>query len=120
MTNKDKFLKDGVSEYDFTEFVFNNGNIYCEAGKADECYIKKLDLLHLLQQPVKPTLTEDERVILRNVQLRAFSSYRVIGKDNHNQLYLADTSKAIDKFYGFGQYFGHLFKSIKERRRILY
>lgn len=62
MTNKDKYLKDGVSEYDFVDFVFNQGNIGWNA-KEDYCYIKNLDLL---QQPVKPTLTEDEKVILRN------------------------------------------------------
>lgn len=103
MTNAEKWLKDGVSEYDFTEFVFNNGNIYCEAGKEDECYIEKLDLLHLLQQPVRPTLTEDERVILRSMNKNA-SIWREKGKlwiHCEGNLFNEDT-----------------FQFVKERRRI--
>lgn len=118
MTNAEKYLKDGVSEYDFTEFVFNNGNIYCEAGKADECYIEKLDLLHLLQQPVQPTLTEDERVILRNIDPRECN---VIGRDkNTEELYLAysKTVEMEDREYLFDVIFPNLFQFIKERRRI--
>ena len=55
-----------------------------------------------------PTLTEDERVILRNIMF-----FTKIGKDR-TSIYVATKENSI---YRLGV-FNHLFQFIKERRRI--
>lgn len=74
------------------------------------------------EEKVKHTLTEDERVILRNIKNNDFGKY--IGRGDTSRentpvyynLYLRgdDESKA----YAIGTIYNHLFKFIKERRRI--
>ena len=87
MTNAERYLKDGVKLEDFIDFVFNEGNIRLDA-KKDCSYIGVLDLLHLLQKPfeqLKPTLTEDERVILRNIK----KDYTIVARDKAGNLFIA-------------------------------
>ena len=107
MTNKDKFLRDGVSveevKTDFCRYLSING--YDTSTVGNVCFA----LEHFLEEPTKPTLTEDERVILRNIMF-----FTKIGKDR-TSIYVATKENSI---YRLGV-FNHLFQFIKERRRIL-
>lgn len=114
MTNGEKYLKDGVSEYDFLNFVFNEGNIGWN-GEEDYCYIKKLDLLHLLQQPLKPTITEDEKVILRKI-LKELKYIGRRGDEKHSFLYVCEKPRQPQDYYAL--MFEDVFDFIKPRRRI--
>jgi len=106
MTNAEKYLKDGVNidelTFKFDDWHFKNSDVigYGEA------------LFRFLQAEVQPTLTEDERVILRNIK-----NNKAIGRDEDNCLYFG--SKGDGRFF-INSTFGHLFQFIKERRRILY
>jgi len=113
MTNKDKYLKDGVSEYDFVNFVFNQGNIGWNT-EEDYCYIKKIDLLHLLQQPIKPSLTEDEKVILNRIDTKFIK----IGKTNDGDIYFVFLWNKKPQQYYSDVYKKDLFQFIQPRRRI--
>ena len=112
MTNAEKFLKDGVSEYDFVDFVFNEGNIRLDA-KEDCTYIGALDLLHLLQQQADPILTEDGRVILRNMIIGV--EIETIGRDMQGNLFVLNKDNSIE----YITVYNHLFHFIRPRRKIL-
>lgn len=104
MTNKDKYLKD---EADIKQL----------AKEIDNFVDKDLDMKYFIpkffEQEVKPTLTEDERVILKNLNKK----YKYIGRmkgEIGEQFYVKDEE-------GFKHCFclyNHLFKFTKERRRI--
>jgi len=99
MTNVEKYLKDGVDiEELYKDLKEECGNraIYPESMKR---FFKKL---------IKPTLTEDEKVILRNIE-----NYKEIGRDNDGDLYLQYNCKCF-----INSFFGHLFQFIQLRRRI--
>lgn len=64
MTNKDKYLKDGVS---VEELIQNLTNYINKTQKPTYEKIKEF-----LEQPAQ-ILTEDERVILRNIDKKIFS-----------------------------------------------
>ena len=66
-------------------------------------------------EQTKPTLTEDERVILRNI--KDYTHIKRI-KDGHIML-TKQTEKHILNF-DFIEPLNHLFQFIKERRRIFY
>lgn len=109
MTNGDKFLKDGVSAREFIEALEKYG--------ADTNEIKTF----LIEQ-ARPTLTEDERVILKNLRYeKGAYEYTKIGRteldsEGRCDLILIDSD---NESVWWGEY-GHLFQFIKERRRILY
>ena len=75
MTNKDYFLKDNVSVEEigkeFFEYLKSEGIYGCNSINISN-YLEKF-----LNSEAKPTLTEDERVILRNLKKK----YKYIGKD---------------------------------------
>ena len=113
MTNKDKFLIDGVSAEEFSQKLGN----YIKNREKNEPILLINDFLNM---KVQPTLTEDERVILRNIDPRECN---VIGRDkNTEELYLAylKTTEKEDREYMFDVIFPNLFQFIKERRRIFY
>ena len=66
MTNADKYLKDGTD----VEELYNDLKLYNEKIKGvTNYYTRDLSLRffkEFLNQPIKPTLTEDEKTILRN------------------------------------------------------
>ena len=105
MTNKDYFLKDNVSVeelikqlYEVQDNNYNTNMFNCKK---------------FFEQEATPTLTEDERVILRNID----KNYSTIGRKLGGALYLRLKSKiALDST--FEDFFGNLFQFIKERRRI--
>lgn len=112
MTNSEKYLKEGVNidelTFKFDDWHFKNSDVigYGEA------------LFRFLQAEVKPTLTEDERVILRNIPTKYWQK---ICRDNYGVLEIRGEDEEIDlhtdNISDFDEY-NHLFQFIKERRRI--
>ena len=112
MTNAEKFLKDDVSVREFrnklTEFFWDKLGLY--EGNEEQIYTIIGDFLDSIEQP---TLTEDERVILRNIDQ---SNFKTIGR-NKFSLYLG-YAHAEEKDCFINYLYHSLFKFIKERRRI--
>lgn len=113
MTNAEKYLKDGI---DLQKLCCDYAN-YCNDRKArieEEMEIEHLNnggiLSLFFQQNIKPTLTEDERVILRNIQ-----NLKKIHRATNGNLVLCFES-------GYNYHItwlnNDLFQFIKERRRI--
>ena len=107
MTNAEKYLKDGV-----------NGirpllDKCREIGAIDSGREYRID--QMLREQVKPTLTEDERVILRNINADFIDT---ISRNSFEELILhyAGTDNEVELHY----LKDGLFQFIKERRRILY
>ncbi len=112
MTNAEKFLKEGVDVKQFAEMI---DTAYIKADlDADVCE----STINWLNKQVKPTLTEDEKVILRNLQ-----NVRYIGRTEGTG-YLYATFNTIDNYSNRSDitdidlYFSKMFPFIKERRRI--
>lgn len=113
MTNAEKYLKDGVDRQFLTDF-----SRWYYAITRD---IKNVDtiLAQFLSEKAQPTLTEDERVILRNVKWKGYTATH-IGREKENKgsfIYIRFEND-IEMTYFFDNFFGHLFQFIKERRRI--
>ena len=107
MTNAEKYLKDGVDigqlARGITELSWSN----------DDCLEDNITLY--FRQQAKPTLTEDERVILRNIDKK----YKYISRSKDDtQLFLKEEADYTCSYIFRG--YKHLFQFIKERRRILY
>ena len=113
MTNEEKYLKDGVKEQLIKEL-----SIY--GGELDEFF----------EEQAKLTLTEDERVILRNIKIpdcsKVYSLKITRACDNDLWLKVEGKSNKIKRLGIFidingsipiSQY-SHLFQFIKERRKI--
>ena len=104
MTNTEKYLKAGADiekiarEIDI--ILQNDVNV----ANAEQATIKYFN------STCKPTLTEDERVILRNMQ-----NHSGLGRDEEGCLYFG--LKKEGRCF-VNHLFGHLFQFIKERRRI--
>lgn len=99
MTNAEKYLT--VSTKEFENAIINT------QGDIEGLY----SLEKWLETEAKPTLTEDERVILRNIDKK----FLIIGRDE-DSLYLAYNNIA-EYTYNF-EFYNNLFQFIKERRRI--
>lgn len=126
MTNAEKYLKDK----NYTKDFISDYMIYCVRKKQDSVNLESLSLF--FREEAKPTLTEDERVILRNMQpektkkVTAFKIKR--GKDGDLWLFtkgtLTDVTYQGNEVNGETNtpiiFYNHLFQFIKERRRILY
>ena len=120
MTNAEYFLKDKNLQ---TKLCNEIGRLVDNTPKGYSCELStfiKLD--KFFDKEITPTLTEDERVILRNINK---INYQFIGRRNEpaERLYLAYIDKGEKKIeeemtftYAFNQ--DHLFQFIKERRRI--
>ena len=108
MTNAEKYLKVSIKEF-------------IEAIVGTETDIGGLySLEKWLYKKAKPTLTEDERVILKNLHYeKGAYEYERIGRtrkdsEGYSDLYLIEKDLTITNF---NEYI-HLFQFIKERRRI--
>ena len=105
MTNAEKYLKDGIDlgelASELTEFINESENLLED------------DIVYFFRGRTKPTLTEDERVILRNIR-----EYNKIGRDETNDLYIVFDFKGEYRKKYYLNMFRHLFLFIKERRRI--
>ena len=121
MTNAEKYLKDNVSVEEFASAIVRH-----KAGRiTNENIIKHEieDIVNWLNTPITPTLTEDERVILRNIKLLPQNKY-VIGRTptGWQDIYIKKVPReefSEDTLLYFPIY-NHLFQFIKERRRIFY
>lgn len=108
MTNADKYLKDEVS---VEELARELEKWYFKIERRQE---KPYNLIaDFMRTTITPTLTEDERVILRNIAYD--SEYKYIYR-SLGMLYLSEnkTLTCVDRLPGMH----HLFQFIKERRRI--
>ena len=105
-TNADKYLKDGVSPkamwYEFKNW-YNDTQCTCAYGEAIEIFMK---------EQAKPTLTEDEKVILRNIKPQPVA----ITRDSDGDLEIKYISRGMR--YDVITEFNHLFQFIQPRRRI--
>lgn len=106
MTNSEKYLKDGVDVWQLAN----------EIKKYSENTIQLMpfNIEAFFKQEAKITLTEDERVILRNIQKGLFRE-GFISRTAGNELFvfIKETGETIELYI-----FNHLFQFIKERRRI--
>lgn len=110
MRNADKYLKDGVENIeslikDFFHFI---GCIE-DSNRYNNIY-------QFFLNEVKPTLTEDEIVILRNIDKK----YKVILRQ-HNKIWIMEDNDGEKIYHGYclDYYESNLFKFIQERRRIV-
>lgn len=104
MTNAEKYLK-GITPY---EFAREYGLYYYNYERG--MYGSPADKIgRFLKAEVKPTLTEDERVILKNMENATH-----IKRDNG--IKYIDKDEYIRTYYELP--YSHLFQFIKERRRI--
>lgn len=101
MTNEQKFLKEGKRN----EFIKLINEELDNAGG-------QFNIEEFLNKQVKPTLTEDERVILRNIDKK----YRTILRQ-HKNIWIAENNDGIRIYHGycFDYYNSNLFQFIKER-----
>ena len=105
MTNAEKYLKDGVDVKRFAEELA----IYMYNSKNTEM------IDNFLNETIKPILTEDEKVILRNIK----EEYSAIGrKDGTPSIELYIKGKGNDDFKHCWCFYNQLFQFIKPRRRI--
>lgn len=108
MTNAEKYLKDK----NYTKDFVSDYMIYCVRKKQDSVNLESLSLF--FREEAKPTLTEDERVVLKNIDKKFIK----IGRDASNTIYFI-----FDEFTGmkakyYANIFDNIFQFIKERRRI--
>ena len=112
MTNKDKFLREGVSVEEFIEAFCMSGR---SAVNGIQAYLLK-DFFKEQVKPIKPTLSEDEKAILRNIK----GHPKYISRQKGHGLIAYDSAKREGKTgwsydNGRAMYsFSHLFQFIKE------
>ena len=107
MTNAEKYLKDGVKIEDFAIWLSNA--LFERRIGVD---IQPKAIVDCLANIIKPTLTEDEKVILRNIDPK----YEFIGKNDKNFLYIrisADNGNFAERLTGLDFVFPNLFQFIK-------
>ena len=108
MTNAEKYLKDNVSVEKFAVGLARYFRIHNTDTRT------YLDIINgYLNKKAKPTLTEDERVILRNLK-----QFNVIGR-GADFIYVSLAESPTYKSERTYIPFAGLFQFIKERRRIL-
>lgn len=111
MTNAEKYLKEGINKEELFTGIANA--FFSECTEND---IARLN--NFFNEQVQPTLTADERVILRNIPTKYWQK---ICRDNDGTLEIRGEYEKIDfhvdSISDFDEY-NHLFQFIKERRRI--
>lgn len=119
MTNAELYIGD---EDLIDQFIDEFNKFACKQDWDLEHHYLKERLAEFFKQDRTPTLTEDERVILRNIRNDEFckcigrgDSLRENTPTNYN-LYLRGNDES--KAYAIGTIYNHLFQFIKERRRI--
>lgn len=109
MTNREKYLKDGV---DIEQLDKELIDYICNQGTDNPYYTYVSDFF---KEQAKPTLTEDERAILRNLA----EDFKWIRKDEMGCLFVVqEINNFTTEKWDFGCFHCHLFQFIKERRRI--
>lgn len=127
MTNAEKYLKDNVS---VEEFAHKIADMLVENKGLANSYAN--DIVYFLKREITPTLTEDERVILRNMlpeKTKEVTEFK-IKRDIDSNLWLFTKGTLTNVTYQGNEvhgvtntaiiFYNHLFQFIKERRRIFY
>lgn len=105
MTNAEKYLKEGVS---VEELIFDIINFEkCWNRKDFDKEVKRMKKFFFTS--LTPTLTEDERVILRNIK-----NFTTIIRNIEGNIQVENEDGSFACLCAFN----HLFQFIKERRRI--
>ena len=104
MTNKDRFLRDGVS----VEEVANEFEKFCVMlNEQDIVSTYKQEMKQFLNCEINPKLTEDEIAILRNIP----KEYEKIRRIEDGEILYLEYKHTRDM--NFDNYFHHLFQFIK-------
>ena len=115
MTKLEKYFKDDITPNEAYDLLFEFvGYISLLNVDSQDERIKTYDkVMNFLNQEVKPTLTEDEKVILRNIDDTKHEGLMIKRCKNENLIVYNGGNWAwqIDIF-------NHLFQFIKPRRRI--
>lgn len=101
-TIADKYLKDGVTADEFW-------NAYIDYIDKEKLGWNAESFELFLSSPIKPTLTEDEKVILKHIRGKSY-----IGRFNDGTLYISVNKN----FSSWSQAWCDLFDWIQLRRRI--
>lgn len=104
MTNAEKYLKEGVSVEEIAEQI---AITYFDRQSGG---IQKA-VKNFFESPITPTLTEDERVILRNLRWGNKKALK-IGKDDKTGIYILFENDQQSGWF-FNNFYGHLFQFIK-------
>lgn len=72
MTNAEKYLKDGV---DYIELARQLSDFIYNKSPVKKCVFPD-EIVKFFEEPVKLVLTEDERVILRSIDVHTFEEIR--------------------------------------------
>lgn len=112
MTNAEKYLKNGVDSNDlwsaFERFYLGDDGMSIRFNTYKDAFCA------FMNHRIKPTLTEDEKVILKNIN----KLYTHIRRDNEEELRIyCYTSKTSTSGHSMSE-FNHLFQFIQPRRRI--
>ena len=108
MTNKDKYLKDGV---DVCDLIRKIANYKPKLETSDNVYAI---IQEFFASEVKPTLTEDEKVILRNIK----EPYKWIRRTSSGELQIGSEELERSQWIITLSCYPHLFQFIQPRRRI--
>ena len=113
MTNAEKYLKDGVESRYFAtalyKFILTANRNVNEQNSILGCINTFLEL------PIKPILTEDEKVILRQLK----KNYSIIGKNKYFSFILKETIGGYEQTgVSTDIILTGLFQFIQPRRRI--
>jgi len=110
MTNGEKYLKDEV----VAKELWKTFQVYYYKNKSKESDVEKA-FRHFFEEETEPVLTEDERVILRNIE----HPYKWIRRNHKGELQISDKEDCAGlKWYINFTCYQNLFQFIKERRRI--
>lgn len=109
MTNAKKYLKDDVNLEEFAKSIV--GRFFGEDSFSANDYIR---IKNWSEENTKPTLSEDERVILRNLD-----GYTKIGRTEKDVAGYTDVYIEYENACeSLSMFKSNLFQFIKERRRI--
>lgn len=99
MTNAEKYLKDEASVEEFLNAVIE----HCSKSA-------KNSIETFLKAPIQPTLTEDEKVILRNIDKK----YNTIGRNADGDLVVGNNGINNGINWSYADIFNELFQFIRE------
>lgn len=106
MTYADKYLKDGVDVKEFNKELFKN----CVTGELFN-YINTTAVINWLNSEVKPTLSEDEKVILKHINKR----FNTIQRNDFGYLILTENGcKSIGEAMCSFSFYNDLFQFIEK------
>ena len=110
MTNAEMFLKEEQFMFDISKGI---AEAICYDDMEHSKEITEKEIRNWFTSNIKPTLTEDERVILRNID----KTYTHISR-TYGDIWVAIGEETADSECKRVCVFNHLFQFIKERRRI--